>query len=151
MIKHDQLIESSNESEVFGDCYRTAIACVMSMNPADVPHFYNGDNSTLDLDDCWTNITNWLNDRGHNIISVRYDGDIELEEVLGHGDRVANGMYWFLSGCTKHKNDLVNHVVICRNDKIIHDTSKKSRANGGITGPCNSGFWEIEIIVRLIS
>jgi len=37
---HKQLITNHNpESGIFGDCQRTAIACLLDKHPSDVPHF----------------------------------------------------------------------------------------------------------------
>lgn len=147
MQKHDQLIENYPGDGQFGDCYRTAIACVLEMPPEEVPHFYNGDHSTLDLDECWIEITGWLNEMGYNIIPVTYDGEYSLDQILSHGARTANGMHWFLSGSSGSSG----HVVVCKDNEIIHDPSKKSRSSGGLIGPCNNGFWEVEILVKNIA
>ncbi|MGW8565701.1 hypothetical protein [Isoptericola sp. NPDC055881] len=39
MIPADQLHNAGPGEEVVGDCWRTAIACVLDIPPADVPHF----------------------------------------------------------------------------------------------------------------
>ena len=45
MTPHKQLNRHRPEEGVFGDCYRTAIACLLDLRPQDVPHV--ADTSTM--------------------------------------------------------------------------------------------------------
>lgn len=39
MIKRKQLYRHRPEDEIFGDCHRTVIACLLDKEPWEVPHF----------------------------------------------------------------------------------------------------------------
>lgn len=76
MQYHKQLNKRDPENGVFGDCYRTAVACILDKHPSEVIH-----------------------------------------------------------------------SVVCYKGKAIHDPHP---SDDFLCGPCDDGFWHVEIIVRPI-
>ena len=138
MTPQKQLNKHDPANGVYGDCGRTVIACLLDLHPSEVPHFWDrGETNNLTADeDC----RKWLAKRGLRIITWAVDGG--LVEVLTFMNQLNPETYYTLMG-TSPRN--VNHVVICRNDEIVHDPSLDG---GDFIGPSNDGHWWIEVLVR---
>jgi hypothetical protein len=135
---HQQLFRHDPDNGIYGDCWRTVIACLLHLPPEQVPHVCNGpDDGQADA-----RMQSWLADRGLALIGVNFNGDCDLDHILKVGASYSAGMHWMLTGKSRTG---VNHVVICRGDRIIHDTSIDQ---SGIIAPALSGFWLIEWLVR---
>ena len=80
---HRQLLRHDPASGIIGDCYRTAIACRLNMDPADVPHFMQGRAGPPGMRDANT----WLAERGYSLVRQRHPGGIE--DLLGIMRRIA--------------------------------------------------------------
>ena len=62
MTPHKQLIKHDPENGQWGDCGRTAIACLLDLHPSDVPHFWEGpERADRDPE---TECRKWLAERG---------------------------------------------------------------------------------------
>ena len=82
MTPHKQLILHDTSNGQFGDCDRTAIACLLDMAPDDVPHWYDGFNGFGQANATALEIRrNWLADRGLFLVSVPYEADV-MEQIL---------------------------------------------------------------------
>ena len=58
---HKQLYRHDPENGVWGDCYRTAWACLLDLEPEDVPHFCEG---FTDDGAATAKLDAWLRERG---------------------------------------------------------------------------------------
>lgn len=134
MKPQKQLFRHRPSEGIFGDCHRTAIACVLDMDAADVPHFMDADISGNEAHD---RVEAWLNARGIATINVLYTGEVPLREVL---NTVAacnqRGKPVFILGGQSRNG--VNHSVVCCDGKIVCDPGQD---DPGIIGPCDDGFY----------
>lgn len=124
---------------IFGDCARTVLACLLELPRDDVPHFYEVENDP----DFHAKMDRWLADRGLDRISIVFNGDQTVEEVLRSVSFLNPCLRFQLMGTSKTG---CNHVVICKDGKIDHDPSIN---NSGIVGPCNDGFYWIEFLTPI--
>lgn len=136
--RHQQLFRHDPDNGVYGDCFRTAVACVLCIEPATVPHVCDGP------DDGKANerMQEFLKSVGCRLIGVPFNGDCDLDHILLCGETFSAGLPWLLTGQSRNGT---NHVVICQDNKIIHDTSIDQ---SGIVSPTTTGFWFVEWIVR---
>lgn len=140
MTPQKQLFRHKPAEGVFGDCYRTCIACLLDLAPADVPHFYDRlenedpENKGRDLRD------GWLRERGFFVVSIPFAAGDGLAGVLTTMGALNPASYFILSGESRTG---VNHSVIACGGQIIHDPSL---TDSGIIGPCNDGLFWIEIL-----
>ena len=127
---------------MWGDCFPTSLACVLDMEPEDVPHFFaeldDSDDEECDRRNEW--VREWLVERGYYNIDLFYQSD-DLETLLGHFGAMNPDIVYLLTGNTDSD---VSHVVVCKGGSIIHNTA----GNLHLTGPCpKSGMWWLQIIV----
>lgn len=137
MIPHKCLVKHDPPNS-YGDCFRACIASLLAYPDAEqIPHFYRDGNDERGL--------------------------IEFKEWLTHCHKL-KPFYMAMPGKTPHEHifemmsgvntDIEyllfcqcggeNHVLICQNDKIIHDPAWYSSQ---ISGPCDNGFWVIVVLV----
>lgn len=142
MIPHKQLNYHDPNNGIYGDCGRTVIACLLEMEPEEVPHFWDGEETAHDPTiDC----RRWLDERGCIMYRFGFNAEGILEDLQGVLDYVGNlnpDQYWVLMG--RSEND-TNHVVVCKGNQIVHDPALD---NSGIIGPCLEGCWIVEIYAR---
>ncbi|QBJ13203.1 hypothetical protein EYD00_07250 [Agrobacterium sp. 33MFTa1.1] len=139
--RHQQLFRHDPDNGVYGDCFRTVVACLLCVDPVDVPHVCNGPDDGLAND----RMREFLTANGIFMIGVAFDGAVELERILEIGEQSSGGLPWMLTG---QSTNGVNHVVICQGASITHDTSIDQ---SGIVGPTKEGWWWMEWIVRAAS
>jgi hypothetical protein len=134
---HKQLFRHDPENGLHGDCYRTAVACILGLEPADVPHVYDG----TDDDTGVQRMRAWLAERGMALIGINFDASVPLAALLEAAGRASGGLPYLLTG--KSRNGC-SHVVVCEGDTIIHDPALD---NSGIVGPAGDEWWMIEWVV----
>lgn len=131
-IKHDPA------NGLYGDCHRTAIACILDMEAEDVPHFMDGTPGKGPAPEANAAAERWLNERGLNQICVLFSGSLSVQEVI---ETVKNtnherpGIVFILGGESRTG---VNHSVVCCDGAIVCDPSP---VGAGIVGPCDDGFY----------
>ena len=135
MIPHKQLFRHDPDSGVYGDCFRTTLACLLDLAPADVPHFMDGVDSGKDGTEA---ANKWLAQRGLTLISIPYQG--ELEQILSTIAQLNPGIHYLL--CGKSRTGC-NHSVICRGDQIVWDPSLD---DAGIVGPADHGIYWVDFL-----
>ena len=91
----------------YGDCLRACIASLFDMDAADVPNFADGDADSI------AGCRLWLVDRGTSLFLTQYSSDASDVEVRQCVAALNPNIHYLLFSA--------NHVVICRNDKIVHD------------------------------
>lgn len=126
---------------IWGDCYRTVLACLLRCDIDSVPNFVDpAVHKQFASDNFGGAIDEWLEQRGLRRVTVAFPQANNYEHKVnnvGHITRhfnttsVGKNGYWLLVGRSKLGT---NHVVICKADKIIHDPS-----DSGIVGPAIVG------------
>lgn len=132
MQYHKQKFLHNPDQGTFGDCHRTVIACLLDKEPEEVPHWGIHYFDT----DMFSKVCNdYLASQG--LMEVRVPFQCELDVVLNHQKCVNPGVYYMLTGKSRTGT---NHVVVCLDDKIIHDPSL---TNSGIIAPCieDDHYW----------
>jgi len=137
MKPQKQLFRHKPDEGSYGDCHRTAIACVLDMDAKDVPHFMDARAFDGGAENAHDRAEAWLNERGIATINVLFGGNVPLEEVLRTvAFTNTRGRPVFILG-GESKNG-VNHSVVCCDGKIVCDPSQD---DSGIVGPCDDGFY----------
>jgi hypothetical protein len=132
-----QLNRHRPDEGIFGDCHRTAIACVLDMDAKDVPHFMDGKHD-CEADASHRAVEAWLNERGLTHINVLFPGETSFDLVLQSvkNSNPNGGPHVFILGGRSRNN--VNHSVVCCDGEIVCDPSIDS---SGIVGPMDDGYW----------
>lgn len=140
MIKRKQLFRHRPAEGTIGDCHRTAIACLLDLEPEAVPHY--GELYFNDPDGARFNkaFEDWLSRRGLRTAIIVYNGD-SLADVLAAIGAQNKGAYYLLGGTSLTG---VNHTVVCCGGEIAHDPSID---DVGITGPCDDGYYWVTFLV----
>ena len=129
------------EKGVYGDCLRTAIACLLDLDPDEVPHFNDRSDGRTD-EDVGRLMNAWLLRRGLVLITTYFGGDTDIEAVLATATFGSAGMPFLFSGRSRTGCD---HVVIGQKGEIVWDPSQ---VDSGIVGPMSNGFYMVEWLVR---
>ena len=138
MIKRKQLFRHRPEKGTIGDCHRTAIACLLDLEPEEVPHY-----GKVHFDDALRfnqAFEDWLSERGYRTVVVAFQ-DCPLNELLATIGAQNAGAYYLLGGTSRTG---VNHTVVCCGGDVAHDPSID---DAGITGPCDDGYWWVTFLV----
>ena len=139
---HKQLYRHDPDNGVWGDCFRTAIACLLDLQPEEVPHVCDGGEGDDSDGTAMAAMRDWLAPRGLGLFSLVYEGG-KVRHVLRTVGRMNPGLPYLLMGTSRTG---VNHNVICQDDQIIWDPSL---SDSGIIGPADDGyFWVNMLTVR---
>jgi len=138
MTPHKQLFRHDPDNNIYGDCWRTCIACLLNVEPDTIPHFYNKD--CQDPQQAQHEMNRFLEaSYGVKEISIPFDG-ASLDAVQSNFKERNDNLYYMLTGTSANGT---NHCVICYNGEIIHDPALD---NSGIVGPCDDGFYWISFL-----
>lgn len=140
MTPQKQLFMHDPDNGVWGDCFRTALACLLDRRPESVPHF----NDRTDGRDSYKVaelVSEWVRAEGLHLISIQFEGSVPIDMVLASAQVACTGLPFLLSGQSSIGAD---HVVVCEGGKIVWDPS---RIDSGIVGPMSNGMWLIEWLV----
>lgn len=140
MTPHHQLYKHSPENGVYGDCFRTCMACLLDLQPSEVPHWFQMDQSAPpdQVDAAYFAMRDWLRERGYGYFTAIYQGELEtvLECMAYHNP----GVYYMLCG----SSGSANHVVIGLGSQIVHDSNPEKP---GLVGPCADGYYWVHLLV----
>lgn len=131
MIYQKQKFLHDPDNGVYGDCHRTAIACILDLPRDDVPHF--AEMSWDDADEFHRLVNEWLLNRGLRAVRIPYD--CELKDVLNMMEIVNPNIHYLLGGMSRNK---VPHSVVCQGGGIIWDPSLDA---SGIVGSIQDCYW----------
>lgn len=100
-VKHDP-------PETFGDCLRACIASLLDVeSPLDVPNFAeNGEHPVFKCQE-------WLCERDMRLFLTQFPASASASEVMGGVSALNPNTHYLLFSA--------DHVVICRDNKIVHD------------------------------
>lgn len=139
MIYSKQLFYHQPDRGSIGDCHRTAIACLLDLEPEQVPHFgehHFGDGAAFNRA-----VRQFLAGRGLVPVDVIYGCSLEeLLAMMGHMNPTAR---YLLGGRSANG---VNHTVVGCGGRIEWDPSMD---DSGIVGPCDDGFYWVTWLVPI--
>lgn len=121
----------------WGDCYRTAIGCLLDMSPRQVPHFWDQGRA---LDEGRRMIGEFLREHDLTIVSIPYP--CSVADVLMTMKNTNPHVFYMM--CGQSGRNPCNHVVICLGDQVVWDPSTE---NSGVVGPGDDGFVWVEFLV----
>ncbi|MES2685718.1 MAG: hypothetical protein V4706_02790 [Pseudomonadota bacterium] len=128
---HKQLFHHKPEEGIYGDCHRTAIACLLDKLPKDVPHFgvHFNDGKAFEAA-----VKEFL--QLHDLFPMQFAFTGELQPILDYMGASNPGIHYMLCGRSRTG---VNHTVVALDNAIVWDPSI---TDAGIVGPCDDGyFW----------
>lgn len=144
---HKQLIKHEAGKKLFGDCHRTALACLLDLeDPSHAPHFI-GTHELLKLQgenfDWQAAQERWLNDLGYTTANIIYNGEMPIGDLFDFM-AVRNPHALYLMGGRSPRG--FNHTVIARGGGFYHDPHPDG---GYLVGPMDNGVWEIDFLLPL--
>lgn len=132
-VKHDP------DNGSYGDCMRACIASLLDLDAEAVPHFAdNGVNGETALQA----MREFLAMHGYVPFMMYADGVAPLEDVFEFMAAKNPGVHYVLF-CNAGGAD---HVVICKDDKKVHDPSWYPLR---IDGPNSGGYWAAMVLAKL--
>jgi hypothetical protein len=134
---YKQTILHDPDSGLYGDCFRTCIACFLDMLPSDVPHFFdNGIGGVEGEEKCRA----WLEERGLYLFRVAYG--CSLEDVVDHVSVQNPGLYFMVSGMSPRG---AGHSVIAKDGEFVHDPHPN---DDFLEGPFEDGIFWISVLAK---
>lgn len=144
MIRHRQLFRHEPENGIYGDCHRTAIACLLDLQPQDVPHFYDLQVQATQRGEKYewrSEVEKFLNAKGFTQADISYAST--LDDLFAYMGAV-NPRTLYLLGGTSVRG--ANHTVICRGGGFEWDPHPDSNF---VNGPLDNGFFEVTFLLPI--
>ena len=136
MIKRKQIFFHNPENGRYGDCHRTCIACLLDLEPAEVPnfgeHYEDGEAFNAAVDGYLA--SQFLAQSMH-----AFEGT--FEEIMKMQSILNKDIYYILGGQSKNGT---NHSVVCLGGEIAWDPAID---DSGIIGPMTDGYFWITYLV----
>ncbi|MGU9981530.1 hypothetical protein ACJ4V0_15955 [Phreatobacter sp. HK31-P] len=134
MTPQKQSIAHDPANGRYGDCHRAALATILDMPIADVPHVYDGGISGAEAS---LNERAFLASLGLVPINVAYGSDASLKDVLAATGAFCPGLCAILGGKSPRG---FGHSVVIADGEIVHDPHPDG---GGLVGPFDedSSWW----------
>ena len=142
MLYHYQKYQHDPENGTYGDCFRTALACIMDLQRDDVPHFMDGVND-CDKDKTWERINTWLKENHQSALFFVAYSDSDLSNLLQSMKILNPGIPYLLAG--QSVRGFAHQVVAC-DDKIIWCPADGK--DGKLIGPCDDGYYWVNLVVH---
>lgn len=141
---HAQRVKHAPAEGRFGDCHRTAIACILDLEPEEVPNFAALPGSFGDAKVFHDNVNAWLATRNLTQFSFVYHGDCDLDSVLKAVDSLNPNLAFILGVQSPGGTD---HSVIACGGAIMHDPAGYvDPVWKPLSDPNNpGGFWWVTI------
>lgn len=136
MELYKQQVLHDPKNGAYGDCQRAAIATVLQIPIGDVPHFNDGGPPPIEFFD---RVNDFLGAKGLVLFSMPFQS-CPLDDLLRSMSVNNENVIYMLSGTTPRG---VNHVVVCKGGKIIHDPHPSDDL---LSGPCDDGYWWIDVV-----
>lgn len=141
MIRRHQLLRHEPHNEIYGDCHRTAIGCLLDLEPWQVPHFVQLGHTVPGY--TWeAGQAEFLAQHGLFAVDLYFDGS-SLDGVLGFMQNRNPTAYYLLAGRSPRGTD---HSVICCGGGFEWDPHPDG---GFLVGPMSHGFYEITFLLPL--
>lgn len=150
MRQYKQLHRHDPENGVWGDCHRTALACILNMQPHQAPHYIGehelAKNQGKEFD--WQAAQEaWLNRIGYTSVDILFgDGEPDpdlhgLQGLLGFMGQRNPRIYYLLGGTSPRGT---NHTVVCLGGGLEWDPHPDG---GFLVGPMDHGFYEVTFLL----
>lgn len=123
MTPHKQLISHDPANGAWGDCWRTCMACLLDMNPSEIPNFVEGGDQLLAA----KRARAWLKERGFHMIVV-----CMLEEHAGAAAEWFGDALYILTGKSPNIPNIAHCVVGRGPFEVVWDPA---RSGAGLAGP----------------
>ena len=138
MTPQKQRFRHRPEVGEYGDCHRTAIACLLDLDRDSVPNFgehYDDTKAFFDAVDAF------LREHGFATVDVAFKAP--LDDLLAYQATVNPHAYYMLAGMS---NRGLNHTVVACGGEIAWDPHPDGTA---LVGPCDDGYyWSTYIVPR---
>lgn len=131
MTPQKQLLRHDPDNGVYGDCHRAALASILDIPVAEVPHFAADDPDAVTFNQ---RVDAYLASRGLCRITSEFGG-ASLGRILRLIQTLNPGVYFLLTGRSATG---CNHTVVACDGEIVHDPSP---TDAGIVGPCDDGLY----------
>ncbi|WP_139798134.1 hypothetical protein [Fulvimarina manganoxydans] len=124
-----------------GDCYRTALACVLGLDRDEIPHLFQDNQNCEGLEfDALYNRE--LAKRG--LTTAQFCMGTDLDLALECMSKWVEPDTWWILSATSGNDE--NHAFVCRGDVVVFDPSQN---DAGIKGPTSTGhYWATVVTVR---
>lgn len=137
MIRRKQLYLHQPENEIFGDCHRTAIACLLDKEPWEVPHFGHRWATIPDYE--WKrDVRKYLRTQGYDEVTICF---IDLEQAFGFMDMWNDGAFYLIGGLSPRGRP---HTVIGQGGGFYWDPHPEG---GFLQAPLEHGVYEFTFLV----
>lgn len=134
---HKQLCEHNPNNHQYGDCFRTVLACLLDLEPEQVPHFvelYPSD-SQKESPEMRAHILKFLKEHDCSLFDIPCQHYGPPEEIMKFIEALnGENMCYILSGMSRN----TAHSVICKGSSVFWDPSP---ASIGLTGPIEGVYW----------
>lgn len=145
MIRRRQLFRHDPDRGVFGDCHRTAIGCLLDMEPETVPHF--GEKALAaqqrgEAYDWKPDIEAFLNAHGYTQADVLFGG-ATVEDLFSFMASRNPDVRYLLGGTSPRGR---HHTVICRGGAFEWDPHPD---DAFLVRPMEHGYWEVTFLLPL--
>lgn len=151
MIRHKQLFRHEPEKGIYGDCHRTALACILNLpSPEHAPHFIgeweakaaaSADGKPDDGFSWQEAQAEWLDSLGYCTADICFNGEVPVEDVFAFMEARNPDIYYLLGGQSPRGT---NHSIICHGGGFEWDPHPDG---GFLVGPMDNGVWEITFIL----
>lgn len=142
MIRRHQLFRHEPHNDIYGDCHRTAVACLLDKEPWEVPHFTQLAYTVAGYD--WERgQAEYLATQGLCSVDVIFGGDTTLEDIFRFMQTRNPSAYYLLSGFSPRGT---NHTVVCCGGGYEWDPHPDA---GFLVGPMTTGYYEITFLMPL--
>lgn len=117
MRPQKQKLGHKPSEDIWGDCYRTAVAVVLGLSAEEVPHFCNG--QWLEGDPSGvTAARDWLKQFGLGVFTLPYPPETSFEDVMRTMRHCNPDVPVLLTGMGPRD---VNHVVVTMDGEVVCD------------------------------
>lgn len=135
MTEYKQTRDHNPEAGSIGDCYRTAIGCLLDLQPCDVPHFF--EDQERSNEEGLEEAEKFVNGYGCTIIRIAYKCD-EVSDALLAAASWTKGYYMLVGSSPR-----AQHVVICEGAEMVWDPSM---TDDFLIGPAEHGYFYMEFL-----
>lgn len=149
MTPHKQLFRHRPLDGIWGDCRRTALACLLNLpSPEDAPHVigeYEAAKARGENYDWEMAQERWLNSLGYTIATIHWDGaNTSIEQLFTYMESCNEHVLYLLGGTSPRGT---NHTVIARGGEFFHDPHPDG---GYLVGPLDNGFWGVTFLLPVM-
>lgn len=133
---HKQSIPHIPIAGKIGDCFRTALACLLDLEPSEVPHFvsmYYDPSGKVDNISMNKHVKDWLSAQGYMLLDMPYELDIPpLDLIYNIGAMTGPDILYLVTGMS----NVGAHVVIACGSQLLWNPS-----HNDLIGPINGMYW----------